>query len=179
MAREVFENVERLAIFYAGRGGIHPLESVDRLNPRPGLRRWTAVNTATEERSKWKEAWTSIHNDGSVTLAAAIGGRPMGGDGDFEGWQVESSAIECAIADFMALIRTTADATHNDEYDVRVRIEWAGDHTLMILTQDTMGFSYEGVSTPLHRYNAVETTVNALHQIWTSTGRFTTSPKTA
>lgn len=50
-----------LALTYAGRGGIHPLESVDRDNPRPGLRRWVAVNTATGERSVWKEAWMSIH----------------------------------------------------------------------------------------------------------------------
>lgn len=33
-----------LALTCAGRGGIHPLQNVDRDNRRPGLRRWVAVN---------------------------------------------------------------------------------------------------------------------------------------
>ncbi|KKK07080.1 helix-turn-helix domain-containing protein [Micromonospora sp. HK10] len=161
-ARDVLTKTERLALTYAGRGGIHPLESVDQLNPRPGLRRWVAVNTATGDRSIWKESWISIHHDSSVTLAAAVGGHRMSSDGYFEGWQVESSAIECAIADLMALIRITAEATDNDEYDVRLGIDWSGEQPLVILTKDNMGFTYDGVSTPLHRYTPVETTVNAV-----------------
>jgi hypothetical protein len=98
-ARGVLTKTVGLALTYAGRGGIHPLESVDRDNPRPGLRRWVAVNTATGERSVWKEAWMSIHHDGSVTVAAAVGGHRMSSDGYFDGWQVESAAIECAIAE--------------------------------------------------------------------------------
>lgn len=84
-ARDVLSKAAGLALTYAGRGGIHPLKSVDRLNPRPGLRRWVAVNTATGERSVWKEAWASIHHDGSVTLAAAVGGRRISSDGYSEG----------------------------------------------------------------------------------------------
>ncbi|MCV7377653.1 transcriptional regulator [Mycobacterium alsense] len=160
-AREVLSKAEHLALTYAGRGGIHPLESVDRLNPRPGLRRWVAVNTATGDSSIWKESWASIHDDGSVTLATAVGGHRTR-DGYFEGWEVESSAIECAIADVMALIRTTAEATGNDEYDVRLGIAWSGGNPLMILTKDTQGYTYDGVSTPLHHYTPVETTVNAI-----------------
>ncbi|AYJ06364.1 AlbA family DNA-binding domain-containing protein [Mycobacterium avium] len=159
-ARDVLSEAEGLALVYAGRGGIHPLESVDRLNPRPGLRRWVAVNTATSDRTIWKEAWASIHDDGSVTLATAVGAHRIQA-GHFEGWQVESSAIECAIADLMALIRTTAEATGNDEYDVRVGIVWTGGNPLTILTKDNQGFTYDGVSTPLHHYTPVEMTVNA------------------
>jgi hypothetical protein len=62
----------------------------------------------------------------------------------------------------MALIRATAEATDNDEYDVRVGIDWTGEHPLMILTKDNFGYPYEGVSTPLYRYTPVETTVNAV-----------------
>ena len=160
-AREVLSKTNGLALTYAGSGGIHPLESVDRLNPRPGLRRWVAVNSATGERSVWKESWISIHHDGSVSLASAIGGHRMSNDGYFEGRQVESSAIGCAIADFMALIRATAEATDNDEYDARVGIDWSGDQPLTILTKDNMGSTYDGVSIPLHRYTPVEATVNA------------------
>lgn len=161
-ARDVLSKTETLALTYADRRGIHPLESVDRLNPRPGLRRWVAVNTATGERSMWKEAWISIHHDGSVTLAAAIGGHLSSYDGHDEGWQVQSSAIECAIADLMALIRVTAQATDNEEYELRVGIRWSGDESLRILTKDNVGLTYDGVSTPLHRYTPVETTVNAV-----------------
>lgn len=160
-ARDVLSTTEGLALAYAGRGGVHPLESVDRSNPRPGLRRWVAVNTATGERSTWKEAWLSIHHDGSAALVAAVGGHRMTSDGYFEGSQVQSAAIECGIADFMALIRATAKATDNDEYDVRVGIEWDGKQPLTILTTDNSGFTYDGVSTPLHHYTPVETTVNA------------------
>ncbi|WP_344772778.1 ATP-binding protein [Gryllotalpicola kribbensis] len=160
--RAVLTKTVGLALTYAGRGGIHPLENVDRDNPRPGLRRWVAVNTAIGERSVWREAWMSIHHDGSVTIAAAVGGHRMSSDGYFEGWQVESAAIECAIADLMALVRTTAEATNNDEYDVRLGIEWTGEQPLTILTKDNMGFTYDGVSVPLHRYTPVETTVNAI-----------------
>ncbi|MCC4268372.1 AlbA family DNA-binding domain-containing protein [Microbacterium schleiferi] len=161
-ARGVLTKTVGLALTYAGRGGVHPLENVDRDNPRPGLRRWMAVNAATGERSVWREAWISVHHDGSVTVAAAVGGHRMSSDGYFEGWQVESAAIECAIADLLALARTTAETTGNDEYDVRLGIEWAGEQPLMILTKDNMGFTYDGVSVPLHRYTPVETTVNAI-----------------
>ena len=161
-ARGVLTKTVGLALFYAGHGGIHPLENVDRDNPRPGLRRWVAVNTATGERTLWKEAWTSIHHDGSVTIAAAVGGHRMSSDGYFDGWQLASVAIECAIADLMALVRTTAETTDNDEYDVRIGIEWTGEQPLTILTTDNSGFTYDGVSVPLHRYTPVETTVNAI-----------------
>jgi hypothetical protein len=161
-ARSVLQVSGEQALAYAGRRGIHPLESVDRLNPRPGLRRWVAVNTATSERSMWKESWASIHHDGSVTLAAAVGGHPSSSDEYFEGSQIESLAIECAVADFMALIRTTAEATKNDEYDLRIGIDWSGEQPLTILTKDDMGFTFDGVSTPLQRYTPVESTINAV-----------------
>ena len=84
-AGAVLSKAESLALTYAGRDGIHPLESVDLLNPRPGLRRWAVVNTATDEHSVWKESWASIHHDGSVTLAAAVGGHRVSSDGYLRG----------------------------------------------------------------------------------------------
>lgn len=161
-ARGVLTKTVQLALIYAGRQGIHPLENVDRDNPRPGLRRWVAVNVATSERSTWKEAWISIHHDGSVTVVAAAGGHRVSRDEHFDGCQVESAAIECAVADLMALVRTTAEMTGNDEYDVRLGVEWTGERPLTILTKDNMGSTYDGVSVPLHRYTPVETTVNAV-----------------
>lgn len=160
-ARAVLSKAEGLALVYAGHGGLHPLDSVDRHNPRPGLRRWVAVNTATSERSIWKESWASLHHDGSVTVAAAVGGHRRSSDEHFEGWQVQSSAIECAVADLMALIRATAEASDNNEYDVRVGLEWEGPEPLVILTSDNYGQVFDGVSTPLHRFTPVEVSINA------------------
>ena len=159
-ARAIFRKAQSLTLIYAGRGGVHPLESVEVLNPRPGLRHWSAVS-ATSERSRWREAWASIHHDGSVSLTATIGAHRMSSGANFEGWQVQSSGIECAVADFMALIRTTADAIGGGEYDARVVIAWSGEHPLEILTVDNFGSSYSGVSTPLHVYTPVEVTVIA------------------
>ena len=103
-ARAVIVEAESLALTFAGQGGIHPLANVDRYNPRPGLRRWNLVNEATESKTAWKAAWAAVHHDGSVGLAGAIGGHHMR-EGELDGHQIESSAIECAVADFMALIR--------------------------------------------------------------------------
>ncbi|WP_454301178.1 AlbA family DNA-binding domain-containing protein [Salana multivorans] len=161
-ARSVIEDASHLSLRYAAReSGAHPFESLDRANPRPGLRRWVAVNTAVSERTRWREAWASIHDDGSITLAAAIGGHPMSRDKAFEGGQVRATAIECGIADAMALLRKTARATGHDEYNLRVGVEWTGTGPLTILTIDNFGDVYDSVSTPLHRYTPVETTLNA------------------
>jgi hypothetical protein len=160
-ARAVLKKAEFLTLTYvARRGKFHPLEGMDGANPRPGLRRWVAANTGADEAWGWGESWGSIHHDGSVTVATAAGGHPADG-GHLEGWQVQSSTIECAIADFMALIRATAAATGNDEYDVRVGINWAGGRPLRIFTTDHFDRAYDRESTPLHGYTPVETTVNA------------------
>lgn len=160
-ARDVLQQTPAMALAYAGREGFHPLENVDTLNPRPGLRRWVAANKATGEMSRWRESWVSIHQDGSVSLAAAAGGHRKSPDGDFEGWEVESSAIEGSIADVMSLLRLTAEATGNDEYEIRVGIEWTGGEPLMILTRDNTGYIFDRVSTPLHVYAPVQASVNA------------------
>lgn len=159
--RLVFERAYAQAFKYANRDGIHPFSNVAWQDPRPGLRRWVAVNDATGERFKWKEAWMSVHHDGSVTVAAAVGAHRTSIDGSLEGHQVESSAIECAVADLMALTRAAGQSTGNDEYDIRVGIEWTGPEPLQILTVDGMGSIYDGVSTPLHRFAPVEVSVDA------------------
>ncbi|WP_322755852.1 hypothetical protein [Frankia sp. Cas3] len=102
----------------------------------------------------------SIHHDGSVTVTTAVGGHRASHETYLEGWQVRSSAIECAIADLMALVRRTAQATGNDEYDVRVTVHWTGTHPLTLLTRSDFR-SDDIASTPLHHNTPVEVTVNA------------------
>lgn len=158
-ARKVFKATEDHALFYAGRGGIHPLENVDRYNPRPGLRRWTAVNTVTNDAHRWKEAWVAIHHDGSVTLAAAIGGHHQHNQRRLGG-HVHSVSIECAVADFMGMIRAVQEHAGTSEYEVRVGIEWTGDSPLIIHTVQN-GHAHDGASIPLARYTPVTETVLA------------------
>lgn len=160
-AREVFKAARTTTLSFSKNTGVHPLENVEHVNPRPGLRRWVAPNTATGDRSIWKEAWASVHHDGSVSLAATVGGHRMSVDGYFEGWQVEGRGIESAVADFMALVHANAQALHQDEYDVRVGVEWAGEQPLSILTVDGSGFTYDGVSTPLRAFTSIRSTVRA------------------
>ena len=119
------------------------------------------MNSAAGEGSAWKEAWASIHHDGSVTIAAAVGGHRMSSDGYFDGCGLDLPAIECAMADLMALVRKTAEATGGGEYDIRVGIDFTGDHPLTISTIDNFGYHYDGASVPLHLYTPVEFTVNA------------------
>ncbi|MRX45329.1 AlbA family DNA-binding domain-containing protein [Agromyces kandeliae] len=158
-ARKIFEAAMKLCLVYVDRNAVHPLESVELLNPRPGLRRWVAANAATGERQMWREAWASIHHDGSVSIAAAVGGHRMSRDGHWEGRQIESRAIQAGVADFMALLRATAGSSNRSEYEVRVGIEWSGAQPLSIMAADRFGHAIEDWSTPLHRFTPVEATI--------------------
>ena len=159
-ARGIFRKAHGLAEFYAG-SVFHPLQSVDQLNPRPGLRRWVAVNSATNADSKFKEAWASIHHDGSVTIACIVGGYPTFSGVCLEGWQVRSTAIECVVADLMALVRETAAATGGGEYDIRVGVEFTGEEPLKFVHVDVENKAQFDGDVPLHQFSPVELTVNA------------------
>ncbi len=52
-----------------------------------------------------------IHQDGSVTVAATVGGHRKNAHEYLDGWQVRSDSVECAVADFMALVRAMAKKT--------------------------------------------------------------------
>lgn len=159
-ARELFADSREITRSFSEKIGVHPLDEVDYPNPRPGLRRWVVPDSVTSDRS-WAEAWASVHHDGSVSLATAVGGHRKGGDEYFEGWEIEGRGIECAVVDFMALVRSTARALHHDEYDVRVGVEWAGDHPLSILHTDDSGRMRGDGSTTLRAFTSVRSTVTA------------------
>lgn len=162
-ARKVLREAERVTLGYAGQRGPHPLEAVDLDNPRPGLRRWVARNLYTDDFRAARAAWASIHHDGSVTLAASVGGHRVARDFELEGGQVESLALECAVADFMALVRATSQATSKDEYIVRVGLEWVEKPgmPLQIVVHDGFWGLREDVSIPLRRFTPIETAVDA------------------
>ncbi|WP_406277252.1 hypothetical protein [Embleya sp. NBC_00896] len=119
------------------------------------------MNTTHTESSAWKEAWASTHYDGCVTLTAVVGGHPVGRTESLEGWQVQSSAVESAVADFMALVRVTARNLATPEYDVSIGIAWSGDTPLVFGSADALRYMYAGAFTPLHHYTPVTVTVAA------------------
>ncbi|MEU7971007.1 ATP-binding protein [Micromonospora sp. NPDC049089] len=160
-ARMAFEEASKNALVYVGRGSLHPIENVDRNNPRPGLRRWTARPMIDGDSQRWKEAWISIHDNGSVSLAAAVGGHRRSSTEYNDDHVVESRDVEVAIADFMGLIREASDRLGLGEYEVRVRFEWNKTERLQIWTTDGMNFSYAGSTIPLAQYTPVEVTVRA------------------
>lgn len=158
-AQAILDEAETLTCQYAGRSWQHPLESVERRSLRPGLRRWTAINTATGT-SQWREAWASIHHDGSLTLATTAGGRRSHTE-TRKGWEIDPEVFECGIADLMALVRATAQVMGGQEYDVKVGIRWTGQEPLMIMSKDQHGIDLDSSILPLHNFIPVEATVNA------------------
>lgn len=160
-ARKIFEIAGTIALSYSHRKATHPLESLELRNPRPGLKRWIAPPTSMHKSWYWRQAWASVHHDGSAALAAAVGAHPTGPSSQFEGHEVAASTIEAAVADFTGLIRAIAQAQGHSEYEVSVGIEWTGPRALMILTVDDSGQTYDGVSTPLGKFTRVQLTMNA------------------
>lgn len=149
IAREIMEHAQRLASVYTGPGGIHPFGGMQTFGPRPGLRRWV-FDSSSGERTAWREARGSIHDDGAVTVASAIGGHRTHGGEYHPGSTVEATAIECAIADLSALIRAAAERRGANEYEVRIGIEWSGDDPMTFLGNSGWN-SYAAATVPAYR----------------------------
>ena len=160
-ARAVVGAAEQLALVWVSRGVSHPLEAVDRSNPRRGMRRWL-VPHAPHGIGSWYEAWFGIHDNGAVSLVCGIGAhRIVGPDmGTLPGERIRSRHIEAAVSDTMALLRETAQAMGaTGEYDTLLGIEWTGDERLVIETTDGSGFRYDDMSIPLGRFAPVRSSV--------------------
>jgi hypothetical protein len=103
----------------------------------------------------------TIHHDGSVTVAFALGGLKDGRDSYLPAWQFDSAAVEAAIADFMGLLRVVSERVGSVDYEVRIGIEGCGPERMIMQTRDNMGGTYTGVSVPMLRYIPIEATVEA------------------
>lgn len=158
-ARELFAEARTHTLAWAGSGGVHPLDSVELLNPRPGLRRWVAANNSLSANRKWREAWAALHHDGSVTVAAAIGGQRVS-MGTLDEHEIDSASIETVVSDFMALIRVASSSMSLSEYDVKIGIEWLGEAPLQVQSVDSRGYRFDS-ATPLVQYSPVFATVSA------------------
>src|SRR4029077_4204395 len=52
----------------------------------------------------------SVHFNGSVALAFALGGHKIGRDSHLPNWQFDSAVVEAAVADFMGLVLSSGIA---------------------------------------------------------------------
>lgn len=156
-ARAMMAEAERSTLTWVGRAGIHPIESVTHKSPRPGLRRWNFVDT-TSSATKWRESWVAIHHDASVSLVTAIGGQRSSWGAELSGRQIDSAAIEGAVSDFMALVRSVSAHHRIGEHEVRVGIEHVG-LPILIETVDGRGQRFNGSTIPLAVFTPVTMTV--------------------
>lgn len=111
-----------------------PLHGVDHLNLRPGLRRWTARARHAQDPSL--HAWTSVHQDGSVTLSAALRGNPNPSAShllQLKHAQVPTALIETLVANLVSLIGQVGPRVGAMEYDVRIGLAWPRNHPLTFL----------------------------------------------
>lgn len=113
------------------------------------------------DSQRWREAWISIHDDGSVSLAAAVGGHRRSSTEYNDDHVVESRDIEVAIADFMGLVREAGERHALGEYDVKVGFEWNQTDRLQIWTTDSMFRSDNRNTIPLAQFTPVEVTMRA------------------
>ncbi|MFC0627474.1 AlbA family DNA-binding domain-containing protein [Kribbella deserti] len=128
------------------------------LNPRPGLRRWVAPPNQ-DFAGSWLEAWASTHDDGSVTMAAAIGGHPIGSKEFAPPGVIRSDRVEQFTVDLMNLLRATATARGTVDYEARIGIKWDRTSLIMVEPPRSMGHTPEGL--PLPQFTPVDVSVQA------------------
>ncbi|RJN32286.1 ATP-binding protein [Nesterenkonia natronophila] len=153
---DLFNRISTAAPTWSTNQVTHPISKCDFFAPRPGLRRWVAPDRGTRDN---RETWASVHHDGSATLVTTAGGHSRR-EGNFEPHQIESSAIELGVVDFLALAWSTAEKYGLDEYDVRMGLVWSGKEPLRVWTVDSVGDLTDQYSTPLWRYTPVDATLN-------------------
>jgi Putative DNA-binding domain len=160
-ARQLFQTASAHAQKYAPSHGPRPFLTARLLNPRPGLRRWVAFHSAEGEGPR-REALMSIHLDGAVTVAFALGGLRNGRDSYFAAWEFDSTVVETVVADFMGLLRVVGERVGSVDYEVRIGIEYGGSERMIMQTFDDWDHIYTARgSVPMPRYTPIESTIEA------------------
>jgi len=106
----------------------------------------------------------SVLDDGSVTLAMAVGGypEPNSGGEHVRGNEVYGKTIEACVLELMLLFTNAAEALGTlGEYDLRLGIEWTGSEPLLITTFAQHGFRFTDNSVPLGRYTPLRTSIRS------------------
>lgn len=142
-------------------GHPHPLANVPFHTLRAGLRRWKAVNVrGFSGGNAWRETEAALHHDGSVSLATAIGGYPVGWESFDPGGTIRTKSIEIALTDFMGLVRAASKQTGSSEYEIRIGIESESGAGLVIKTTDAWGMQLDAPF-EIPRFTPVTATIQA------------------
>ncbi|MFC8383238.1 helix-turn-helix domain-containing protein [Nocardia sp. NPDC057272] len=160
-ATELFQKASDVESLNVWASNQHPLRRMDIYSPRPGLRRWTVMTPYQTDRDAWRAGAASIHFDGSVTLAVAIGGELKPSGEAWPGAVVQSPAIEDAVAVLMALIRTVSGLFERTEYEIRIGIEFEAGAPIEIYSVDSFKQPYADTAVPLPRFAPVDAAVDA------------------
>lgn len=75
--------------------------------------------------------------------------------------EIDSVAIECAVADLLGIVRATSELFGGSEYEARVGIETHVPTPMSIVTMDNQGFVYRDHSIPFKSYTPVSATIVA------------------
>jgi hypothetical protein len=107
----------------------------------------------------WGEAWATIHDDGSVTLATTIGGHPSGYNEYAAGNECRAEILETFTADLMALLKLASELRGAGDYELMIGIEWQGQDAL-IFAQAANNFMVNMLSgLPVARFSPITTTI--------------------
>ncbi|NVM96081.1 AlbA family DNA-binding domain-containing protein [Arthrobacter wenxiniae] len=156
LAREIFKSARKRRFVFAERGSWSPFDSIDGLNPRPGLRRWVDRTQAHLLPSTSKrEVTAEVHHNGAVTLAGSVGGFLSREESDSS--HVHPSDLEGFVADFMALASSTArEAGLDGTYQIAVSLKWDGAAPMYIRIPDQSGYLLDTTyGTPIRRFENI------------------------
>ncbi|MFD0047031.1 helix-turn-helix domain-containing protein [Pseudarthrobacter scleromae] len=156
MARRILKSARERRFSFAERGAFAPFEIIEGLNPRPGLRRWVdKTPTPPEGARASQEVVVEVHHDGAATMASSLGGF-LGRD-DGGGNHVHTDGIEGLVADFIALVSSTArEAGIDGLYEVAVALRWDGKEPIFIRIPDSHNYLLDtSYSRPIHHFETV------------------------
>lgn len=142
---------------------VHPLDWLDRLNPRPGMRRWIARFSRSRDTTRWREAQAEVCDDGTVTLVSAMGAARAGADTNFGPHEIGSDRAETFLADFFGMMRAASRTFGVGAYDIHVSLRWEGDQPILLRIPDGhLGGYYldEEHSIPIRNFVPVEAVVD-------------------
>jgi Putative DNA-binding domain len=159
-ARDRLKRASEYAIQHAGTDCVHPLDCGNTFNPRVGLRRWVAaMNRGDGRTDAFREAWAELHHDGTVPLAAAMGGGPgSAADERLGPGEVDARRAEAFVADLFELIRSSSDLVPG-EFELRIGLESATEDARRFLTRFWDGRYDRDGAREIHRFISVDVTV--------------------
>jgi hypothetical protein len=161
-AAELFETAYTTSFKWVS-SHVHPLDWLDRNNPRPGLRRWIARFARPGDSTRWREAQAELCDDGTIILASAMGAGRAGANTMMDANEIPSDRAETFVSDFFALLWCSSRVTGASVFDVQVDVVWGGPEPVVLRIPDShLGGYYldEEHSVPVHSLVPVRAVVD-------------------